>query len=203
MAGSFTAKPCSEACERNKGPILNVLQDVLDETGFLLEIGSGTGQHAVHFGGALPRWTWQTSDRPHNHAGLRAWIEESGLPNVLLPITLDVSLEPWPLTRADAVFSANTSHIMSWIEVQAMFRGVGALLGAGGIFCLYGPFRFGGQHTSPSNERFDAALRREDPRMGLRDIEALEALAEANSLSLAQDVSMPANNRLLVWTRIA
>ncbi|MET0216555.1 MAG: DUF938 domain-containing protein [Burkholderiales bacterium] len=201
MVEPFTAKPWSDACERNKAPILDVLRKVLDGTGFALEIGSGTGQHAVHFGAALPGWIWQPSDLPGNHAGIRRWIEQARLPNLLPPIALDVSREPWPVSRVDAVFSANTAHIMSWAEVQAMFRGVGRVLAPGGRFCLYGPFRFGGQHTSESNERFDAALRREDPRMGVRDFEALETLASANGLALSDDAPMPANNHLLVWAR--
>ena len=192
-------KPCSEACERNKHPILDALRSLLGESGFLLEIGSGTGQHAVHCGTALPRWTWQTSDLPQNHAGIQLWIAESRLPNVLPPVLLDVAQEPWPIDRADAVFSANTAHIMGWTQVQAMFRGIGRILGRNGVFCLYGPFRRGGVHTSASNERFDVALRREDPRMGVRDLEALEDLAQGNGLVLTDDIAMPANNRMLVW----
>lgn len=201
MVGPLAVKPRSEACERNQAPILEVLREVLPASGYLLEIGSGTGQHAVHFGAALPRWIWQTSDLPGNHAGIRVWIEECALPNVLPPTALDVSREPWPISHADAVFSANTAHIMSLAEVQAMFRGVGRLLPANGIFCLYGPFRFGGRHTSDSNARFDAALKREDPRMGVRDFEALETFAESSGFALAEDIAMPANNRLLVWRR--
>ena len=199
--GRFSAKPWSEACERNKGPILHALRAVMRDVAYVLEIGSGTGQHAVCFGAALPGVTWQTSDLPVNHAGILRWIEGAHLPNVLAPIALDVMQEPWPSVRADAVFSANTAHIMSWTEVEVMFRGIGRVLEPRGRFCLYGPFRFGGRHTSESNERFDAALKRESPHMGVRDFDALDALGHANGLVVEDNLSMPANNRLLVWTR--
>jgi SAM-dependent methyltransferase len=199
--GHFSAKPWSDACERNKGPILQVLRTALGDSGHVLEIGSGTGQHAVWFGAALPNTTWQTSDLAVNHGGIRQWIDEAGLPNVLPPIELDVMWDPWPIAHTDAVFSANTAHIMSSRAVQAMFRGIGRILAPGGRFCLYGPFRYGGHHTSESNERFDAALRRENAHMGVRDFEALDTLAQATGLACIDDLPLPANNRLLVWTR--
>lgn len=199
--GRFSAKPWSDACERNKGPILQALRTVLRDVGHVLEIGSGTGQHAVWFGAALPGTIWQTSDLAVNHGGIRQWIDEAGLPNVLPPIDLDVTREPWPVAHADAVFSANTAHIMSWSAVDAMFRGIGRILAPGGCFYLYGPFRYGGHHTSESNERFDAALRRENAHMGVRDFEALDSLAQASGLAFVDDLPLPANNRLLVWAR--
>ena len=130
-------KPFSVACERNRDPILVVLQDVLRDCRHVLEIGSGTGQHAVYFGAALSHLVWQTSDLPENHAGIRAWLDEAGLPNVLAPLPLDASGQGWPRQGFDAVYTANTCHIMSWDEVEAMFAGVGCLLPEGGLFCIY------------------------------------------------------------------
>lgn len=195
-------KPFSDACERNRAPILTVLRKILPVQGRVLEIGSGTGQHAVYFGAALPGIIWQTSDLPENHAGIRAWIEESALPNVLPPVVLDVSDAAWPVTVADAVFSANTLHIVSWPEVEALFAGTGRVLAAGGTLCVYGPFSYGGQHTAESNARFDDFLRRRDPASGIRDFEAVDQLAQTNGLVLMRDFAMPANNRLLVWRKL-
>lgn len=195
-------KPFSDSCERNRAPILTVLRKILPVQGRVLEIGSGTGQHAVYFGAALPGIIWQTSDLPENHAGIRAWIEESALPNVLPPVVLDVSDAAWPVTVADAVFSANTLHIVSWPEVEALFAGTGRVLAAGGTLCVYGPFSYGGQHTAESNARFDDFLRRRDPASGIRDFEAVDQLAQTNGLVLMRDFAMPANNRLLVWRKL-
>ena len=150
-------KPYSEACEENKQPILVVLERVFAGSRSVLEIGSGTGQHAVYFGAALGHLIWQTSDRPENHPGIRRWLDEAALPNVRAPVCLDVAGE-WPCERFDAVFSANTTHIMSWPEVEELFGGVGRVLNPGGCFALYGPFNFGGSYTSESNARFDESL---------------------------------------------
>lgn len=194
------SKPYSEACERNRGPILDVLRVHLAQARSVLEIGSGTGQHAVHFAAALPHLTWQTSDLAANHPGIHAWVAEAGLPNLLPPLTLDVGAGTWSCdTRYDAVFSANTCHIMSWEEVRAMFAGVAGVLAAGGRLCIYGPFNYGGAFTSDSNAAFDAMLRAQAPHMGLRDFEAMDALALQHGLTLERDHPMPANNRLLVW----
>jgi len=194
-------KPYSVACERNRGPILAVLQDVLADAGRVLEIGSGTGQHAVYFGAALPQLIWQTSDLPENHAGILAWLAEAVLSNVLAPLPLDAAAQAWPQQHFDAVFTANTCHIMSWDEVQAMFVGVGRLLPEDGVFCVYGPFNYGGRFTSESNAQFDAMLRAQAPHRGIRDIDQITALASAQGLRLAQDHAMPANNRLLVFRK--
>lgn len=191
----------SEACERNRGPILDQLRDHLSGARRVLEIGSGTGQHAVHFAAALPHLVWQTSDLPANHPGINAWIAEAALPNLLPPLTLDVGAGPWPAQSCDAVFSANTLHIMGWEEVQAMFAGIGRVLEPDGILCIYGPFNYGGAYTSDSNARFDAMLRAQAPHMGIRDFEAVDALARQHGLLLVADHPMPANNRLLVWRR--
>ncbi len=194
-------KPFSQACENNQGPILEVLRRYLRPGCKVLEIGSGTGQHAVFFGAQLPEVIWQTSDRLSNHAGIRQWLDDAGLDNVRRPLALDVLEEPWPGVEADAVFSANTAHIMNWPAVEAMVTGVGRLLKEEGLFLLYGPFSYGGVHTSESNRAFDASLRMRDPSMGIRDFERVDALARASGLALRQDVAMPANNRLLAWQK--
>ncbi len=195
------SKQFSAACERNQQPILAVLRTIFSGRTRVLEIGSGTGQHAVYFGAALPEVIWQTSDLPQNHASILAWQQEARLPNVLSPLTLDMRAPDWPAGRYDAVFSANTCHIMAWPEVERMFAGAGRLLPAGGVLCVYGPFNYGGRFTSASNAQFDAALRQQAPHMGIRDFEAVERLAGAAGLALEADHDMPANNRLLVWRR--
>ncbi|MCY7312053.1 MAG: class I SAM-dependent methyltransferase [Pseudoxanthomonas sp.] len=194
-------KPYSPACERNRDPILEVLRGHLAGCRHVLEIGSGTGQHAVHFADAMPWLTWQCSDRAEYSPGIRRWLADAALPNTPLPLTLDVS-GAWPVQSFDAVYSANTLHIMGWDEVQALFAGVAALFardGGEGRLAVYGPFNIGGEFTSDSNREFDASLRVRDPRMGLRDLDAVDALASSAGLSLVEDAAMPANNRLLVW----
>ncbi len=193
-------KQFSAASERNREPILQVLREVMRESRKVLEIGSGTGQHAVFFGAQLPHLTWQTSDLAHNHDSIYTWIDEANCPNVLPPLTLDMAAPVWPESGGyDAVFSSNTCHIMNWSEVETMFLGVGKLLATGGVLAVYGPFNYHGQFTSEGNANFDAALREFAPHMGLRDIDAILPLAETAGLTLLRDVDMPANNRLLVW----
>lgn len=192
-------KPFSESCVQNRDPILSVLQTCFADRHHVLEIGSGTGQHAVYFGVGLPHLRWQTADVSEHHAGIRQWLDEAALPNVLAPLTLDVSQAGWRSGRYDAVFSANTLHIMSWREVERFFAGVGEVLEPGGVLAVYGPFNYGGRYTSESNARFDAWLKARDPASGVRDFEAVDALAHAQGLVLQQDIAMPANNRTLVW----
>ena len=194
-------KPFSQACENNKDPILAVLREVLTEPGTILEIGSGTGQHAVHFARHLPHLRWQPSDVVDNLPGIRAWLVEAALPNVAEPLVLDLDQETWPVAAADGVFSANTAHIVHWPQVRRLFHGVARVLPAGGAFCLYGPFAYDGHHTSQSNADFDATLRRRDPHSGIRDVADLRGLGEEAGLHLAADRPMPANNRTLVWRR--
>ncbi|HJX58822.1 MAG TPA: DUF938 domain-containing protein [Thiobacillus sp.] len=194
-------KPFSESCVQNREPILAVLREVFADCRQVLEIGSGTGQHAVYFGAGLPHLVWQSADVPPHHAGIRAWLDEAALPNVRPPIALDVSQPGWRSGRYDAVFSANTLHIMGWPEVEAFFEGVGEVLEAGGVLAVYGPFNTNGAYTSESNARFDAWLKARDPASGVRDFEAVDALARAQGLVLRQDIAMPANNRTLVWRR--
>jgi cyclopropane fatty-acyl-phospholipid synthase-like methyltransferase len=198
---SFPELPFSQACENNKRPILDVLERYLRDSATVLEIGSGTGQHASFFAGQMPQLTWQTSDLPANHPGIRGRIEAAGLTNVGMPLDLDVRRSDWGLSEVDAAFSANTAHIMGWPAVCAMIAGVGRLLTPGGCFLLYGPFNYGGRHTSESNARFDLSLRMSDPAMGIRDFEQIAAEAEAAGLALEEDCGMPANNRLLVWRK--
>jgi hypothetical protein len=182
-------KPFSEASERNREPILAVLKRVLAHTRKVLEIGSGTGQHAAYFAPELPHLLWQASDVAANLPGIREW--------GVTPIELDVDGE-WPVVDADAMFTANTCHIMSWPQVERMFACV-AKMPSVNIVCIYGPFNYGGRHTSESNARFDAMLRGRDPLSGLRDFEAMVALAGKSGFALQEDNAMPANNRLLVF----
>ena len=184
-------KPFSEASERNRAPILVVLRRVFAGAKRVLEIGSGTGQHAAYFAPELPHLVWQASDRAENLADIRQWVAN--------PIELDVD-KPFPKVDADAVFTANTCHIMSWPQVERMFAGLGGLPSVK-TFCLYGPFNYGGKPTSDSNARFDAMLRGRDPASGIRDAEAIVALAGKIGFKLAEDNAMPANNRLLVFSR--
>jgi cyclopropane fatty-acyl-phospholipid synthase-like methyltransferase len=195
------SKPYSEACDQNKEPILAVLKEVFSATRKVLEIGSGTGQHAVYFARHLPHLTWQTSDMPENHPGIMAWLNDSGLPNVLPPLNLDVAQENWPVEQVDGVFSANTTHIMSWQKVKLMFKGIGKVLVPQGVFCLYGPFNYHGTYTSDSNAHFDTWLKTRDPQSGLRDFDNLDKLAAEAGMDLQNDIPMPVNNRILIWRK--
>ena len=199
---SATEKPDAPSCERNRDPILAVLAAYFPGQRKVLEIGSGTGQHAVHFAKAMPQWQWQCSDRAENLPGIRAWIDEAALPNTPAPIELDVASGGWPRDRYDAVFSANTLHIMGWEEVQALFRGLPDILATDARIVIYGPFNDDGQFSSDSNAQFDRSLRARAPQMGIRDQSAVDALAQSAGLELIAVVPMPANNRCLVWQRI-
>ncbi|WP_368562899.1 DUF938 domain-containing protein [Pseudoxanthomonas sp. UTMC 1351] len=194
-------KPHSPASDRNRDPILAVLLRHFSAARTVLEIGSGTGQHAVYFAQAIPGLIWQCSDRASYLPGIREWLDEAQLPNTPPPLELDVAAGPWPSMKFDAVFSANTLHIMSWEEVQAFFRGLDVVLANSATLVIYGPFNYGGAFTSDSNREFDASLRARDPRMGIRDFEAVDTLARNIDLQLIEDVAMPANNRCLVWRR--
>lgn len=200
----MTALPSSIACERNREPILEVLKLELTGRSSVLEIGSGTGQHAVHFARGLPHAVWQTSDLSGNHPGITAWLEHAGLENARAPLDLDVEhVEHDALSgmRFDAVFSANTAHIMRIEAVAAMFRLTGLLLPADGVFCLYGPFNFDGEYSSESNAEFDVSLRQRDRTMGIRDIRTLDGFAERAGLSRVRLYAMPANNHIAVWAK--
>ena len=199
MAGG---KPFAPACERNREPILAVLRAHFAHRRGVLEIGSGTGQHAVHFAAAMPWLTWQCSDVEGNLPGIRRWLDDAALANTPPPLALDVR-GAWPARRFDAVFTANTLHIMGWDEVERCFAGIDEVLADDGVVVAYGPFRRGGTHTSDSNREFDAWLRARDPRSGVRDLEAVDALARGIGLAVVADVAMPANNACLVWRRRA
>jgi len=194
-------KPYSEACERNQDPILAVLRTAFADRRQVLEIGSGTGQHVVHFARHLPHLIWQASDVAAHLAGIRAWIDEAQLPNLPSAIALDINDATWPQVEADAVFTSNTLHIASWPEVQRLFQQAGALLPEGGVLAVYGPFKYGGVHTAESNARFDLMLRERDPESGLRDFEAVDDLARINGFAMLADHAMPANNRTVVWAK--
>ena len=195
-------KPFSEACEQNKQPILTVLQQHFADRQTVLEIGSGTGQHAVFFAAQLPHLRWLTSEILDMHEGIRAWMAEAQLSNVEQPLELDVNQAEWPVKQVDAVFSANTVHIMAWPSVENMFAGIGRILQRHGVFCLYGPFNYQGTYTSDSNARFDQGLKQRDPRSGIRDVDDVQVLADAAQLELINDHEMPVNNRTLVWRKL-
>jgi len=194
-------KPYSESCDQNREPILGVIAPLFADRSGVLEIGSGTGQHALYFGGRLPHLTWHPSDREENLRGIRLWLAEGAPPNVRDPLLLDVTQAVWPVPVVDAVFSANTAHIMHWPMVRRMFEGVARLLPPGGLFALYGPFNYGGAYTSESNARFDLWLKQRDPDSAIRDFEALDELARAGGMALLHDHPMPANNRTLCWVK--
>jgi SAM-dependent methyltransferase len=191
----------SAACERNKGPILGVLREAFAHSRIVLEIGSGTGQHAVHFAANLPHLIWQPSDTGEYLPVLGERIEHEAPPNLRAAIELDVRRRPWPVDPVDALFSANSLHIMGWDVVQDFFRGAGAVLATPGVLCIYGPFRYGGQYTSASNAEFDRYLRQRDAESAIRDFEAVDALAREQGLELVADHAMPAHNRTLVWRK--
>ena len=193
-------KPYASAAARNAAPILGVLRREFCDCSTVFEIGSGTGQHAVTFATALPGLLWQTSDLAQSHDGIRAWIDDAGLDNVLPPLPFDVLSAATPREKYDAVFSANTAHIMSYAAVCRMFEHVGAMLRDQGVFCLYGPFSRAGIFSTPSNEAFDASLRARNAAMGIRDLDDLQRLAAENGMALARTYAMPANNLLTVWT---
>ncbi len=192
-------KPYAESCEINKFPILDVLKDVFRDRRRVLEIASGTGQHAVYFGSKLPHLTWQTSELVQNHDGIQAWLNEAQLPNVMPPIALDVNDVSWPVLSVDAVFNANTVHIISWPEVEALFAHIARVIAPGGCVCFYGPYNYAGNFTSEGNARFDEWLKSRDPQSGVRDFEAVNQLASFHGLNLVSDIEMPINNRTLVW----
>nr|WP_285817692.1 DUF938 domain-containing protein [Echinimonas agarilytica] len=194
-------KPYSQAAENNKNYILEQLKVYLPDPVTVLEIGSGTGQHAVYFSAQLPHLQWQTSDLECNHSGIAQWIEESRANNVAHPINLNVQDGHWHEFKAEAVYSANTAHIMSWDRVQDMIKGISAMLPRGGHWFQYGPFNVAGQYTSQSNADFDAWLKEDDARRGIRDIEAMTEFAYQYRIKLLADMSMPANNRLLIFKR--
>lgn len=196
-------KPFSQACENNKQAIFEVLRQELARAGKVLEVGSGTGQHAVYFATRLAHLIWQTSDLPAAHAGIEQWLDEAALQNTPRVVALDVLDYPWGEVLYDAVFTANTLHIMSLDAARKFVTSVAAGLNQGGRFIVYGAFNYGGEFTSESNARFDYWLRQQNRESGLRDFEMIDGCAQAGGLALDRDYPMPANNRLIVWRKPA
>lgn len=195
-------KQTAPAATRNREPILSVLAQLFPSPGVVLEIASGTGEHAVHFARALPHLTWQPSDvEPGALASITAWRDEAALPNLRAPIVLDVLREPWPIDHADGIVSINLVHIAPWEATIALFAGAARLLAPSRIVYLYGPFRFGGAFTAPSNEAFDRSLRARDPRWGVRDVDAIAEAARGAGFALDGMFAMPANNHSIVFRR--
>ena len=197
----MTARPFSQACENNKRPILQVLQEVLATAKEVLELGSGTGQHARFFAGQLPHLRWRPTDLEENLAGIRGWAEEYRGDNLLRPLALDVRDETWPAPVKDAIFTANSLHIMVWSAVQTLFSYLGQHAPSGNLLVVYGPFNYAGKYTSASNANFDRWLAARDPDSAIRDFEAVDQLAISAGYRLQADYPMPANNRTLVWRK--
>jgi cyclopropane fatty-acyl-phospholipid synthase-like methyltransferase len=191
----------SESCERNKEPILQVLKVELAAARSVLEIGSGSGQHALFLAENLPHLQWQPSERAALVEDLRLNLVDSALTNLSEPLELDVRQMPWPQVKVSAVFSANTLHIMAIEAVAQFFAGVGSVLRTGGKLCVYGPFRYQGEFTTESNAAFDRSLKEADPQRGLRDFELLDQWANQQGMQLLKDHQMPSNNQLLVWQK--
>lgn len=193
-------KPHSPACERNREPILEVLREYFVDRRHVLEIGSGTGQHAVHFAAALPHLTWQSSDRAENLPGIHAWLDEAALPNTPEPLELDVG-DRWPAGPFDAIFSANILHIMAWPEVRHFFARLPLVASDEAILVIYGPFNYHGRYSSDSNAAFDQWLQDRGAHMAIRDAGDVDELAMTAGFSLIDDRAMPASNRCRVWRR--
>jgi len=191
--------PDAPSCRRNQQPILQVIEPYLAGKTTLLEIGSGTGQHAVYLAGKMPHLIWQTSDLTDNHDAINAWRKHSQLSNVLPPLSIDVTQRPWCQTHFDAIFTANTLHIVSPRHVESFFAGCAEVINNGGLLLIYGPFKYGGQFTSASNAQFEQWLKARDPQSGIRDFEWINQLAKSNGFRLMADHPMPANNQLLAF----
>lgn len=201
---AFSHRLSSPAALRNRGPIFDVLARILPPSGTVLEVASGSGEHVVHFARQAPHLIWQPSDpTPAARASIVAWTEAEGLPNVMPPLDLDVEAGDWPIAQAAAMLCINMTHISPWAATEGLMFGAARLLGPGAPLYIYGPFRRAETATAPSNEAFEADLRRRDPRWGLRDVEAVAACAVVNGLTLADVVEMPANNLSLVFRRQA
>lgn len=196
-------KQSAPSCERNQDFILPVLKEVLPDSGTVLEVGSGTGQHAMYFAAHLPHLFWQPSDLPENLASIRAWAAEAALANLLAPLELDLlaGADGWPAT-ATAVVCINTVHIVAWAGVENLFAGAGRVLLPGGVLYVYGAYRYATRPLEASNENFDQWLKARNPVSGVRDFEAVNTLAQRHGLLLAGDRAMPGNNRSLWWKKI-
>lgn len=195
-------KPYAQSSDDNKDVILEQLKNIFSGANKVLEIGSGTGQHAVHFARHLPHLEWQPTELSENIAGIKLWLDEASLENINQPKILDVEKSDWSFdVMFDGVFTANTLHIMSIVHVQKLFEGVDQVLEPGGVFTCYGPFNKNNQFSSESNARFDLWLKQRDALSGIRDMEQLLMFAGSVGMQLVEDIEMPVNNRLLVWRK--
>jgi len=194
-------KPFAESSEQNKDAILEVISSVLSSVSSVLEIGSGTGQHAIYFARNMPHLSWHTSDCAPYLDGINMWLAEAEAGNVQPPFELDVSASSWPQLDVDAVFTANSIHIMSQLDVNNFMAGVGRLLRERGVLLIYGPFNYAGNYTSASNESFDQWLKNRDPSSGIKHFEEMVSLANDNGMQLVSDYAMPANNRILHFSK--
>jgi len=194
-------KPFAESCAQNQQVILDVLKTLLTESGTVLEIGSGTGQHAVFFTENLPHLDWQPSDLQDQHAGMKMWLDEVEHDRIKQPLEINVDVGPWPVEDMDYVYTANTTHIISSPQAESMLKHVADCLKPGGLFLQYGPFNYNGNYTSESNARFDVWLKQRDPNSCIKHFETIQELAEKNGMRLLKDFEMPANNRILVWRK--
>ena len=197
----MTRKPFAPAAEQNRHDILAVLQQELHATEQVLELGSGSGQHVCHFASAMTTTFWQPSELAQNLSGIESWIADSGCQNIHPPIELDIRWSDWPKLDVQGCYSANTLHIVDWGSVTSLFAGCGRLLPASAKLLIYGPYRINGEHTAPSNQRFDAMLRAGDPNSGVRDVQDLDALATINGFGRARLIEMPVNNFIAVWEK--
>jgi len=202
MTASLGSALTAPAVARNRDPILAVLRDVLPAAGTVLEIASGTGEHAIHFASALPHLTWQPTDPDRqSRRSIAAHAAQAGLANLLPPLALDASAPVWPAIRADAVVSINMIHIAPWRAAQGLMAGAARVLPPGGPLYLYGPFRERGRHTAPSNAAFDESLKARDPEWGVRDLDEVTALGGEHGFSQQRTVAMPANNLSVIFRR--
>ncbi len=193
----------SPSCERNKDPILEVMKEVITEDNHvLLEVGSGTGQHAVYLAPHFPHVKWITSDVLGNHAGIKMWLDEAKVPNIARPIEFKIGKDEFPKVVVDLVFTANTFHIMHWKECKTLMKMWGHRLREGAQVMIYGPFNYNGTFSSPSNEQFDRSLKVEDPLRGIRSYDDVHNNMVKNGFALCKDYEMPANNRMLVYRRL-
>jgi len=194
-------KPFAPSCERNRDPIRDVLKRVLTGSGLLLEVGSGTGQHAAYLAKDFPAYKWQPTDLPENLEVINAWAVESDTDNILPALALDLRKHDWPVESADAILCINTIHIVSWRLVENLFRGAGKVLKPGRVMYVYGPFEYSDHPLEPTNAEFNEWLKMRDPKSGIRKFEDVNRLAQENGLVLEGDEAMPANNRSIWWRK--